>query len=1243
MYSGGVVSIRRRISILAVVLLLLVFAFISQSFIETISGTDQTIGYLYSSSDVKYYGNRYVLDGFDRPGGGYYLRKTDGIYAYDKNKNLLWHWKWTSGAWYISANIYDTSRVWVVWASGDKIYVGIVKDGALLSYEKFTVSPFAHDVQVLYFRTGFINAVNAYVTLLFSPESGAKNSGIWNGKVASVYYDGNNVKILWTKSRDNFVYYSYAYSPFAIAKEGGLYIGDKPYFYMLGVCCGSWVEDDYSWGDAYLYTGQLFKVNYITGEYERVAGRKLVYPDNSFAKEPGIQFNVYIYRARLSSVVPVKDNNYLYYRNEITTSIYIEHENGTKVWSVSKGTYGWDAFSMRPFVQKESSQPIDLVYHNYYGEGYNYKSIVLSSLGVGMIDSYYSTPVFFEADREEYMPPWYGSVRVMENKLDTDGYIKYQVFPGTQYYPYDLKVYPKVKPLSVKLHYPKDSSGCYYIYISRKKNITGTMTISAMQYATVTISSDGGKDSVYISRADGTGVYKINPDLIRGNVSVSAEISRKPYRFSMPYSSISLPGGGDIGCIRYNDITANIRFIFRMKGPEKAVSTIKAPVNIGYYHMRTTATIDLYVYGPDGKQVSKVIGVKIPKGTGTITEIVNLAPPEGQYKVKGLVHLPGYPDVEEIQPIYVYRVVMFDPQLSVAQPEVETYRVSVDVYAHDGTTTFYDVSSGTPKVLRSINLSGKTDHKYVVNVPLATIGEYKITAKTEQYGVESNFSNIVKVVRLPKSPKILYIKDSRDKDGNIEVMVVVYEKGLLKLTIGDATLFEGVKDKGSYTFTYTLPHYGKYDIKATLSVNGYTSKEVVSQVEYVPPTPTIEAPQTTTAADVALKIDAVAGTLRVYVDGSLQKSINHAGGIAETTVHLSSEGQHIIEAEVEVEGSVSDRAQTQIRYESSSSIPAPIIQVPPTVEGLTAIVRVLMPIDGTLYMALGGHDLGASQLTKGTHEITISISGIGKHTLSAYIEKDGKQSVIVSVDITRIPMPVQAVVPTSTYHRDIDISFNAEDTGTLEIVVDGVKKAYSVNAGPSTINLHLDRGMHTIQIRLCVSGYCGRWSVYTMEIFDKVELWIGKRNYMVNGNAGAMDVAPFIDPTVNRTMVPLRFILEGLGFEVKWHGDTRMIEIIGTVYREDGSSYTQKVYMHMPKAKAEKHGAYVVYPGSSIVKVEKEGSGVITVDMKNYNGQDMGIPFIYQSRTFVPVRFISEIFGAKVGWDGAERKVTIER
>lgn len=56
-----------------------------------------------------------------------------------------------------------------------------------------------------------------------------------------------------------------------------------------------------------------------------------------------------------------------------------------------------------------------------------------------------------------------------------------------------------------------------------------------------------------------------------------------------------------------------------------------------------------------------------------------------------------------------------------------------------------------------------------------------------------------------------------------------------------------------------------------------------------------------------------------------------------------------------------------------------------------------------------------------------------------------------------------------------------------------------------------------------------------------IYMTIGSPAATVNGNRVLFDVAPFVER--GRTLVPLRFLAETLGFEVRWHGLTNRIEI----------------------------------------------------------------------------------------------------
>ncbi|QUH30244.1 copper amine oxidase N-terminal domain-containing protein [Vallitalea guaymasensis] len=100
------------------------------------------------------------------------------------------------------------------------------------------------------------------------------------------------------------------------------------------------------------------------------------------------------------------------------------------------------------------------------------------------------------------------------------------------------------------------------------------------------------------------------------------------------------------------------------------------------------------------------------------------------------------------------------------------------------------------------------------------------------------------------------------------------------------------------------------------------------------------------------------------------------------------------------------------------------------------------------------------------------------------------------------------------------------------------------------------------------------------------------------------DAQPFIDAN-NRTLVPIRFISEALGGQVSWDGDLQQATI----------TYDNKVI--------------------KLVINNKE----ITVDDKVQVMDTLAI--LKDSRTYVPVRFVSEAMGANVEWDSTNYIVTI--
>ncbi len=107
-----------------------------------------------------------------------------------------------------------------------------------------------------------------------------------------------------------------------------------------------------------------------------------------------------------------------------------------------------------------------------------------------------------------------------------------------------------------------------------------------------------------------------------------------------------------------------------------------------------------------------------------------------------------------------------------------------------------------------------------------------------------------------------------------------------------------------------------------------------------------------------------------------------------------------------------------------------------------------------------------------------------------------------------------------------------------------------------------------------------------------------------------MDVAPYLDN--GTTMIPLRGLLTEMGAEIAWDGDS------------------QSIFVEHPKAKVE---LQIMNPR---VFVTTGGYGRVRYTLKG------SAPKIKDSRTFIPIRFVSENLGYTVTWDGETKTITVE-
>ena len=118
-----------------------------------------------------------------------------------------------------------------------------------------------------------------------------------------------------------------------------------------------------------------------------------------------------------------------------------------------------------------------------------------------------------------------------------------------------------------------------------------------------------------------------------------------------------------------------------------------------------------------------------------------------------------------------------------------------------------------------------------------------------------------------------------------------------------------------------------------------------------------------------------------------------------------------------------------------------------------------------------------------------------------------------------------------------------------------------------------------------------------------IELWIGKKEVLVNGTVDTIDVAPFQEN--GRTMVPLRFITGCIAARVSWINSE------------------QKVIVE------NENTIISMWIGKQVAYVNQEE---INLDVA---------PMLVDGHTFVPLRFICENVGGEATWDEKEQKITI--
>ena len=218
--------------------------------------------------------------------------------------------------------------------------------------------------------------------------------------------------------------------------------------------------------------------------------------------------------------------------------------------------------------------------------------------------------------------------------------------------------------------------------------------------------------------------------------------------------------------------------------------------------------------------------------------------------------------------------------------------------------------------------------------------------------------------------------------------------------------------------------------------------------------------------------------------------------------------------------------------------------------------------------------------------------------------------------------------PTDDFHGSwLEFRVESSDNGT------DFKKVLSVTdwkEGADEKRVAFPEPVTARYIRFVITkGYTGRAAAADISFYqskedseknnepsEKYVLKIGSNEIMTEKGGQksnvTIDVAPYIDPSSSSTLIPLRGLLEQMGAKVTWDGETEGIII------DSGSG---KIKMQIQ---------------NSLVYADHPVYGTVRYTLAV-------VPKIRNSRTFIPLRFVSEQLGYNVEWDGASRTITITK
>lgn len=300
--------------------------------------------------------------------------------------------------------------------------------------------------------------------------------------------------------------------------------------------------------------------------------------------------------------------------------------------------------------------------------------------------------------------------------------------------------------------------------------------------------------------------------------------------------------------------------------------------------------------------------------------------------------------------------------------------------------------------------------------------------------------------------------------------------------------------------------------------------------------------------------------------------------------------------------------------EETKSIQFKVDTIPPVISVITPINDAIL--NSSTVLVKGNVDPGSVLKINGEQ---VQVDGLGNFETTIKLQNNPDVINLFGTDIagnsSQVVIKVSFDVTPPALNIISPLMF--QQINRIPVVVEGKTEAgakITINGNTASVNedgsftyllSSLSEGLNNIEI--IATDAAGNSTKRNVSVkYSKsvtIILQVGNAFALVNGNTYTLEAAPTVSS--GRTMVPLRFIGEAFGADFTYEPTKKIIDI---------TFGSDKIRMQIGKKSATVNGKEVV------------------LDVA---------PFIVNGRTLVPIRFISETFGAEVAWDATTKTVTI--